>query len=273
VTFSHCVPTILHMLLKTPGSERVDLSRWKVLVGGSALSKPLALLAIQRGIDVVVGYGMSETAPILTIAHLDPSDLAAPPEAQAELRIRTGRTVPLVDLRVVDERLAERPRDGSSTGEIVVRAPWLTQGNLKDQKASDRLWAGGALHTGDVAWRDARRFVKITDRSKDVIKVGGEWLSSLELEDVLAAHPSVAEVAVIGMPDDKWGERPLALVVAKPGEQRATERDLQRHAREYVDKGLLPKQVVTLEVRFVDVIERTSVGKVNKVALRQKHLR
>jgi fatty-acyl-CoA synthase len=155
----------------------------------------------------------------------------------------------------------------------VVRAPWLTRGYLKDQKASDRLWAGGALHTGDVAWRDARGFVKITDRSKDVIKVGGEWLSSLEVEDVLAAHASVGEVAVIGMPDDKWGERPLALVVPKPGErERVTERDLQRHAREYVDKGLLPKQVVTLEVRFVDAIDRTSVGKVNKVALRQKYL-
>jgi fatty-acyl-CoA synthase len=274
VTFSHCVPTILHMLLKTPGSEKVDLSRWKVLVGGSALSKPLALLAIHRGIDVVVGYGMSETAPILTVAHLDPADLAEPPEAQAELRIRTGRTVPLVDLRVVDERLAERPRDGSSTGEIVVRAPWLTQGYLKDQKASDRLWAGGALHTGDVAWRDRRGFVKITDRSKDVIKVGGEWVSSLEVEDALAAHPAVSEVAVIGMADEKWGERPLALVVAKPGErERVSARDLQRHARDYVDKGLLPKQVVTLEVRFVDALDRTSVGKVNKVALREKHLR
>src|SRR5512138_1879798 len=271
VTFSHCVPTILHMLLKTPGSEKVDLSRWKVMVGGAALSRPLARLAMERGIDVVVGYGMSETAPILTIAHLDPADLARDADAQAELRTRTGRALPLVDLRVVDERLAEVPSDGRTTGEIVVRAPWLTQGYLKDQKATDALWRGGSLHTGDVAWRDARGFVKITDRKKDVIKVGGEWLSSLEVEDVLAAHPAVAEVAVIGVADAKWGEKPLALVVRKPGHEAATEKDLLHHVREYVENGRLPKQVVTLHARFVDAIDKTSVGKVNKRALREKH--
>jgi fatty-acyl-CoA synthase len=271
VTFSHCVPTILHMLLKSPGSEKTDLSRWKILVGGAALPKPLARLAMDRGIDVVVGYGMSETAPVLTIAYLDPADLAEGPDAQAELRTRTGRALPLVDVRVVDEAMREVPRDGKSTGEIVVRAPWLTQGYLKDQKATDALWRGGALHTGDVAWRDARGYVKITDRKKDVIKVGGEWVSSLELEDVLAAHPGVAEVAVIGASDPKWGERPLALVVRRPGSDGLLEKDLQHHAREYVDKGMLPKQVVVLSVKFVDALERTSVGKVNKLALRQKH--
>ncbi len=111
----------------------------------------------------------------------------------------------------------------------------------------------------------------LTDRMKDVIKVGGEWLSSLEVEDVLAAHPAVSEVAVIGMPDPKWGERPLALVVRKPG-QDAGERELQQHAREYVDKGLLPKQVVLLSVKFVDAIGKTSVGKVNKLALRKRYV-
>jgi fatty-acyl-CoA synthase len=271
VTFSHCVPTILHMLLRAPGAEKVDLSRWKLLVGGAALSKPLARLAMARGIDVVVGYGMSETAPILTVANLDPADLAADADAQAELRTRTGRTLPLVDLRVVDEAMAEVPSDGRSTGEIVVRSPWLTRGYLKDQKATDALWRGGWLHTGDVAWRDARGFVKITDRMKDVIKIGGEWLSSLEVEDVLAAHPAVAEAAVVGVPDAKWGEKPLGLVVRKPGHEATTERDLQHHARDYVDKGLLPKQAVTLHVRFVDAIERTSVGKVNKRALRERY--
>jgi fatty-acyl-CoA synthase len=106
---------------------------------------------------------------------------------------------------------------------------------------------------------------------KDVIKVGGEWLSSLEVEDVLAAHPAVAEVAVIGVSDPKWGEKPVALVVRKPGQEGATERDLQHHAREFVDKGVLPKLAVMLHVRFVDAIEKTSVGKVNKRALREKH--
>ena len=273
VTFSHCVPTILHMMLRNPGSERFDLSRWKVLVGGAALPRPLAALALQRGIDVVTGYGLSETCPVLTVAHLDEADLARTPSGQLDLRTRTGRTLPLVDVRLRDGDGAEVPSDGHSTGEVVVRAPWLTRGYFKDQKATDRLWAGGYLHTGDVAWRDERGFVKITDRMKDVIKVGGEWLSSLEVEDVLAAHPAVAEVAVVGKPDPKWGERPLALVVrrAEPG-PAVEETDLVAHAREYVDKGVLPKQVVLLEVKFVEALDRTSVGKMNKVALRQKHL-
>jgi acyl-CoA synthetase (AMP-forming)/AMP-acid ligase II len=272
VTFSHCVPTILHMLLKAPGGEAVDLSRWKVIIGGAALARPLALAALARGIDVVVGYGMSETCPILSISHLDPADLAAPLAAQADLRTRTGRALPLVDLRVVDETRAEVPADARSTGEIVVRAPWLTAGYLKDQKASEKLWEDGVLHTGDVAWRDARGFVKIVDRSKDIIKVGGEWLSSLELEDVVAAHPAVAEVAVIGRPDPKWGERPVALVVPRAGQVAPGERELHAHVKAYVEKGFLGKQALLLEVKAVDALEKTSVGKVNKRALREKHL-
>lgn len=273
VTFSHCVPTLLHMLLKAPGAEKVDLSRWKVLIGGAAMPKGLAQAALARGIDVAAGYGMSETCPVLSVAFLDEADLAEPPEAQAELRCRTGRTLPLVQVRIADAQGAEQPRDGRATGEIQVRAPWLTQGYLKDVKASDRLWAGGWLHTGDVAWRDARGYLKITDRMKDVVKVGGEWLSSLEVEDALLAFPGVAEAAVIGMPDPKWGERPLALVVPKPDAAgRLTERELTRHLSELAHRGALNKQVVVAVVKFVDAIDKTSVGKVNKVALRTKHL-
>jgi fatty-acyl-CoA synthase len=273
VTFSHCVPTILHMLLRAPGSEKVDLSRWKVLIGGAAMPVALAKAALARGIDAAAGYGMSETCPVLSIAHLGEGDLAAPADAQADLRCRTGRTLPLVEVRVTDERAAEAPRDGRTTGEIQVRAPWLTQGYLKDHKASEKLWAGGWLHTGDVAWRDARGYLKITDRMKDVVKVGGEWISSLELEDALLSHPAVAEAAVIGMADAKWGERPLALVVARPeAKETLSERVLHHHVKDRVDAGTLNKQAVLLAVRFVDGIDKTSVGKVNKVALRQKHL-
>ena len=271
VTFSHCVPTILHMLLKHPHAGRMDLSGWKVIIGGAAMSRALCLDALQRGIDLFTGYGMSETCPILTISHLTPEMLELSPEEQAVIRCKTGRSLPLVDLKIVDSSRQEQPCDGKSAGEIVVRAPWLSQGYLKDHKASERLWEGGYLHTGDVAVRDELGYVKITDRTKDVLKVSGEWVSSLELEDIIAHHPGVAEVAVIGQPDEKWGERPLALVVAKP-EATVTEKELTHLVREYADKGVVTKQVVLLKVKLVEAIDKTSVGKVNKVALREKYL-
>ncbi|NJD39423.1 MAG: fatty acid--CoA ligase [Geobacter sp.] len=271
VTFSHCVPTILHMLLRHPHAQRIDLSGWKLIIGGAAMPKALCLQAMQRGIDVFAGYGMSETCPILTIAHLSPEMLELPDDQQAAIRCKTGLSLPLVDLRIVDSSLAEQPRDNQSSGEIVVRAPWLTQGYLKDHKASERLWDGGWLHSGDVAVRDELGYVRITDRIKDVIKVAGEWVSSLELEDIIAQHPAVAEVAVIGAVDDRWGERPLALVVPRP-DTELLERDLVHHVKEYADKGIVNKQVVLLKVKLVEAIDKTSVGKVNKVALREKHL-
>ncbi len=270
VTFSHCVPTILHMLLKHPHAQRIDLSGWKLIIGGAAMSRALCVEAIGRGIDVFTGYGMSETCPILTISHLTPEMLELSPEEQAAIRCKTGRSIPLVDLKVVDTALREQPRDNVSTGEIVVRAPWLTQGYLKDHKASERLWEGGWLHTGDVAVRDECGYLRITDRSKDVIKVAGEWVSSLELEDIIAHHPNVVEVAVIGAIDEKWGERPLALVIPRP-DSGLTEKDISHFVKEYADKGVVNKHVVLLKVRFVDVIEKTSVGKVSKVALREKY--
>ncbi len=273
VSFSHCVPTILHMLLKAPLSARTDLSGWKVIVGGASLTKSLCIEALKRGIDLFSGYGMSETCPVLTLSHLTLDMLECQLEDQAEIRCKTGQPLPLVELRTVDDRLCDVPRDGKRSGEIVVRAPWLTQGYLKDHRSSERLWEGGWLHTNDVATIDPRGYVKIIDRTKDVIKAGGEWVSSLELEDILAHHPAVGEVAVIDLPDERWGERPLALVVRKadfPGE--VTEKSLQHHVREYAEKGIVSKQVVLLRVRFVAAIDKTSVGKVNKVALREKYL-
>ena len=270
VTFSHCVPTILHMLLKHPHAQRIDLSGWKLIIGGAAMSRALCIEAMGRGIDVFTGYGMSETCPILTISHLTPEMLELSSDEQAAIRCKTGRSIPLVDLKVVDAALREQPRDNVSAGEIVVRAPWLTQGYLKDHKASERLWEGGWLHTGDVAVRDESGYLRITDRSKDVIKVAGEWVSSLELEDIIAHHPNVVEVAVIGAIDEKWGERPLALVIPRP-DSGLTEKDISHFVKEYADKGVVNKHVVLLKVRFVTAIEKTSVGKVSKVALREKY--
>ncbi len=270
VTFSHCVPTILHMLLLTPYGKQVDLSRWKVIIGGSALTTGLAKAALGRGIDVFTGYGMSETCPILTLAQLDASDLAAEQEAGITVRVKTGRPVPLVALRTVDPLMVDCPRDGKSVGEVVVRTPWLTQGYLDNPEASEHLWDGGWLHTQDIGHIDPRGYLQVTDRIKDVIKTGGEWVSSLELEDIIGRHPGVSEVAVIGVPDEKWGERPLAMVVLKPEfADKVSVADIQAHVKVHADQGHISKYGVPENVRFVESLARTSVGKLNKRAMRE----
>ncbi|ADW18444.1 AMP-dependent synthetase and ligase [Desulfobulbus propionicus DSM 2032] len=269
-TFSHCVPTIMHMLINHPSFEEIDLSRWKVLIGGSALTKAMCQKVLNRGADIFTGYGMSETCPILTVAHVHRDDLES--DEEVALRCKTGRPIPLVQLRLVDEQMNDIPKNGEEVGELVVRAPWLTQGYLKDQRNSENLWKGGYLHTGDVANINPENYVTITDRIKDVIKTGGEWLSSLELEDVIGLHPAVAEVAVIGMSDKKWGERPLALVVTKKDATPPTPRQLVSHINQFIEKGLLSKQAMLLKVRVVESIDKTSVGKIDKKTLRVKHL-
>ncbi len=268
VTFSHCVPTILHLLMSHPLFNEVDLSNWKVLIGGAALPKAMCKAAMQKGIDIYSGYGMSETCPVLTLAHVTESDLTD--DEELDVRCKTGRPIPLVELRIVDELMEEVSADGESVGEIVVRAPWLTQGYLKDQRNSETLWRGGYLHTGDVANKNKDNYVKITDRIKDVIKIGGEWISSLEVEDLLAAYPGVGEVAVIGLPDNKWGEKPLALIVKKP-DMEIQEKELIQHIRGFIDKGIISKQIILLKIMFVDAIDKTTVGKINKKLLREKY--
>ncbi|HEX6734287.1 MAG TPA: AMP-binding protein, partial [Azonexus sp.] len=269
VTFSHCVPTILHMLLTSPTAKEIDFSGWKVIIGGAAFPKGLAAAALARGIDAFAGYGMSETCPILSIARV-PSGLAqADADTQADLRIRTGYPIPLVDLRTVDGDMTATPRDGQSAGEIVVRAPWLTQGYLHNPVASEELWRGGRLHTGDIGVIGPDGCLQVTDRLKDVIKTGGEWVSSLELENIISQHPSVSEVAVVGIRDDKWGERPLALVVLNDGQDAAAE-DIKGLVEKFAKAGQISRYAVPEQVRFVAALDRTSVGKINKKAIREK---
>jgi fatty-acyl-CoA synthase len=271
VTFSHCVPTIMHMLLGSPAARDMDLSGWKVIIGGSALSKGLAEMALARGIDIFAGYGMSETCPILTIAQVKTSMLGDT-ASELEMRTRTGLPIPLVDLRTVDEHLHDTPHDGKAAGEVVVRAPWLTQGYHRNPQASEALWAGGYLHTNDIGVIDSEGYLQVTDRIKDVIKTGGEWVSSLALEDLLSRHPAVSEAAVIGVPDAKWGERPMALIVLKPTHAGQVETaDIQRHMKSFADTGAIPKYAVTERVLFVDAIAKTSVGKLNKKLLRETY--
>ena len=265
VTFSHCVPTIIQMLLQAEAAKSVDLSGWKVIIGGSALPKALAMGALERGIDIYTGYGMSETCPLLTLAQLTPELENADLETQADYRTRTGRPVAMVQLRIVDGEMNDVPHDGKSQGEVVVRAPWLTQGYLNDPEKSEELWAGGWLHTGDVAVMSDDGWLKIVDRIKDVIKTGGEWVSSIDLEGLVLQHPGVGECAVVGVPDAKWGERPVALVV-KSGD--ADEEGIKALIADYAEKGIISRYGIPDRVIFVDALPRTSVGKLDKKKMR-----
>jgi fatty-acyl-CoA synthase len=269
VTFSHCVPTILQMVLAAASAKSVNLAGWKVVIGGAALPQALAKQALQQGIDIFTGYGMSETCPLLTLSRLDPEMLAWDLDKQAEFRCLTGRPVELVELRIVDHAMQDVPRDGRSPGEIVVRAPWLTQGYLRDPDASAKLWEGGWLHTGDIAVIDQLGYVKITDRIKDVIKTGGEWVSSLQLEDLILGHQGLSEAAVIGVPDPKWTERPLAIVVTRQG-YAVTEADIKSVLQAHAEQGTISKYGVPDRIVFVDSLPKTSVGKLDKKVLREQ---
>jgi fatty-acyl-CoA synthase len=271
VTFSHCVPTIMHMLMSCPDFAKIDLSKWKVIIGGAALPKKMCQTALEKGIDIFSGYGMSETCPVLTLAHVGNRHLDK--GAEVDIRCKTGRPLPLVQLRVVDEQMIDVARDGATVGEVVVRAPWLTQGYWKDGRNSENLWRDGYLHTGDVAQINTDNYINITDRMKDVIKIGGEWLSSLELEDIINLHPAVSEVAVIGIADEKWGERPLALIVLKADAKQPDLKEIVNHVKVFIDKGLMSKLGLLLQISYVTAIDKTSVGKINKKLLREKQLK
>jgi fatty-acyl-CoA synthase len=271
VTFTHGVPTILQMLLDAAAKANVDLAGLKMVIGGSALPKALAKQAMDRGVDVFAGYGMSETGPLLTVAHLQSSDLTGDPDQQVAIRARAGRSCPLVDLRVVDSDMKDTPRDGETSGEVVVRAPWLTNGYFNNAEASEQLWAGGYLHTSDIGVVTPDGYLQITDRIKDVIKTGGEWISSLQLEDIIMHRAGVAECAVIGVKDARWGERPLALIVRDPKVEPVTEEDIKAHVMTYSDKGAISKFAIPQKILFVDALAKTSVGKFDKKALRAQY--
>ncbi len=269
VSFSHCVPAILQMLVNEASQRGADLSGWKMIIGGSALSPTLARAAMALGVDVWSGYGMSETGPVAALAQLPPGFEGDEAE-EVTLRCRAGRPIVLADVRVVDANLAEVPRDGKTQGEVVMRSPWLTQGYRGNAEASEELWAGGYLHTQDVAVRHPDGYIEIVDRIKDVIKTGGEWVSSLELEKRIAEVAGVAEVAVIAVPDERWGERPLALVVGEAGVQAEA---IRQHLLTYVDSDVLSKYAVPEAERivFVDELPKTSVGKLDKKRMREQH--
>ena len=272
VTFTHGVPTILQMLLGAATAANTDLAGLKMIVGGSELPRALARQALALGVDVYAGYGMSESAPLLCLAQVKSEDLTGDLEKELDIRTKAGMAAPLVDIRLVDARLNDVPHDGKTRGEVVVRAPWLTQGYIDNAEASEQLWAGGYLHTDDIGIIEPNGYLRIVDRIKDVIKTGGEWVSSLQIEDLVSQCKGVSEAAVIGVKDDKWGERPLALVVrdAQTGAD-LSDTQIKAHLKSFADAGVISKYGIPDVILFVDALPKTSVGKFNKNALREKY--
>ena len=254
-----CVPTIYAELLRYADAHKPDLRSLKCAICGGA-PMPLALaqaLEERHGVPMLHAWGMTETSPMCTVARA-PAGLD--PQAEWAIRATQGRAVPFVELRLVDDAGEEVAWDGSSTGEIEVRGPWIASAYYREDAPEkfDRGW----LRTGDIARVDAAGWVTITDRSKDVIKSGGEWISSVELENQLMAHPAVREAAVIAAPSERWSERPLACVALAEGAS-VSAAELVEHLRGRVAKWWLPE-----EFAFVAEVPKTSVGKFDKKLLR-----
>jgi len=271
VTFTHGVPTLLEMLLNAAAAAKAHLGGLKMLIGGSELHKALAKQALAAGIDVCAGFGMSETGPIVAAAQVMTKDLGDP-ERELDVRVRAGITAPLVETRIVGQDMKDLPHDGKTAGELVLRSPWLTQGYVDNPEASEALWGGGYLHTGDIAVITPDGYIRVTDRMKDVIKSGGEWVSSDQIEDLIEQYPGVKEAAVIGIPDKKWGERPLALVVKDTGHAgRLQEADIKAHLEAFASRGSISKYGIPETIQFVDHLAKTSVGKIDKKSLRERY--
>lgn len=273
VTFSHCVPTILQMILNHPDAEDADFSGWKVIIGGARLTKGLALEAQKRGILFTSAYGLSETCPLLVLGNLKPDmERTWTQSRKLDQKIKTGVSMPLIKTRVISPEGKDIAWNGDETGEIVVRAPWLTPGYYQDEARSEELWMGDWMHTGDVATVDELGYLQIVDRMKDVIKSGGEWIVSLELENLLSLHADIQEAAVIGVPDEKWGERPLAvIVIVKAPSKAVTPEGLRAFMQQFVEEGTLTKWSIPDDFKFVAELPRTSVGKIDKKTLRSQY--
>jgi fatty-acyl-CoA synthase len=274
-TLSLGVPTIWMSLIQAFDAAQAEGSpnhgRWKLpkgmrsLVGGAAVPEALIRAFDRHGIWIMQGWGMTETSPVCTIAYPRAELREATQDERYRRAAMAGVPVPLVDLRVRDDEGREQPWDGKSVGEIQVRGPFISGSYHQVPADPEKFTADGWLRTGDVASVDGLGFVEISDRTKDLIKSGGEWISSVDLENAIMAHPAVAEAAVIAIPDLKWSERPLACVVLKPG-QAATAQDFNAHLLQHgFAKWQLPDRY-----EFIDAVPRTSTGKFWKMKLRER---
>ncbi|HJQ84459.1 MAG TPA: long-chain fatty acid--CoA ligase [Candidatus Binatia bacterium] len=259
-TVSGAVPTIWNDILRHVEANPADLSSIRLVAcGGSAVPRSLMERFQERGVRIVQAWGMTETSPLAAIALL-PKD--ADPADEMTWRAKTGRVLPGVELRIVDDAGKPLAWDGKTAGEIEVRGPWITASYYRDD--SGEKFHDGWLKTGDVGTVDRLGFVQITDRAKDVIKSGGEWISSVELENAIMGHPAVVEAAVIGVADPRWDERPLACVVLKPGVQVTCD-ELRAYLGERVARWWVPERW-----SFIAEVPKTSVGKFDKKVLRAR---
>jgi fatty-acyl-CoA synthase len=260
------VPTIFNGMLQHPDLKKYDLSSLEEVIIGGAPS-PLSLieeLEDKIGCRAYVGYGLTETTPFIVIArpkpHLDIDEIT-----RQSVQVKTGLPLVGVRIKVVDDQGEEVPRDEKTIGEIVVRGNQVMKGYLKDLEGTDAVMVAGWLHTGDMAVVDEEGYITIVDRKKDIIISGGENISSVEIEKVIQDHPAVFEVVVIGVPDEKWGEVPKALIVLHPGEQ-VTEDEIINHVRKYLAGFKAPKSV-----EFRSDFPKGGTGKILKQDLRKDY--
>jgi fatty-acyl-CoA synthase len=264
VTFTAGVPTVWLALLNHMQANGLKLSTVKYAVIGGSAAPPAMIETFDRdyGVEVLHAWGMSEMSPLGTVNHPKARHLTLPHEEQLAIRIKQGRPPYGVEMKIVDDSGRELPRDGKAFGDLLVRGPWITSGYFKGE-GGDPLRDGGWFPTGDVATLDPDGYMQITDRSKDVIKSGGEWISSIDLENAAMAHPAVAEAAVIGVAHPKWDERPLLIVQKKP-DVELDGKELIEFLGSKVAKWWLPD-----DVQFVEAIPHTATGKILKTRLRE----
>lgn len=265
VTLTAGVPTLWMGLLHLLENERYDLSSLRgMIVGGAAA--PYAMIEgfkKKHGLDVMHAWGMTETTPLGTVSRLKSYQLELPEAEQFALRAKQGVPVPGVEIRAMDEGGKEVPWDGKSFGELQIRGAWVISSYYNDDRSAESF-QDGWFRTGDVVTIDSEGFMQIVDRTKDLVKSGGEWISSQVLENAIMSHPKVLEAAVIAMPHPKWQERPLACVVPKPDfKDSLTKQEIFEHLKPRFDKMYLPDDVV-----FIEAVPKTSVGKFDKKVLR-----
>ncbi|SDW94569.1 fatty-acyl-CoA synthase [Marininema mesophilum] len=267
VTVTGGVPTIWMSLLKELETKSYDLSSLRMLLFGGASAPPSMIRAFEEkhGIPVVHAYGMTETSPIVTVSHLKSYQKDLPLEERLAIKAKQGVVSPGLEVRALGPDGKEIAWDGEEMGELLIRGPWIADGYYKGDRSTDSFREGW-FHTGDVVTIDTEGTIKIADRTKDLIKSGGEWISSVDLENAIMAHEGVYEAAVVAMPHEKWQERPVACVVLKEGyREEITAEVILEFLRPSVAKWWLPDEVI-----FMDELPKSSVGKFLKRALREQ---